>query len=170
MMRTHKIYKNIEGKYIFTGYNASLQIISLVSSETPQHQKKWTSIHAILLDASTLPHAKQFWLHTGEGISSRRAEYCLSIFDSYDICHNAEWSDAIVFSSPGSDDKGTVAKNEIRDYVAVLISNPETTVARSDVFLYETGMKPIYETYRALLLAFETRKVRQIFMGAISKS
>jgi hypothetical protein len=118
----------------------------------------------------TLPHAKQFWLHTGEGISSRRAEYCLSIFDSYDICHNAEWSDAIAFSSPRPDDEGTVAKNEIRDYVATLISNSATTVTRSDVFLYETEMKPIYETYRALLLAFETRKVRQILMTAIPKS
>jgi hypothetical protein len=98
-------------------------------------------------------------MHTGEGISSRRAEHCLPIFDSYCISDNTRWSHAIAFSGTRLDNEGTVAKNKIRENVAALISTSETTVAASNVFLYATGMKAIYETYRALLLAYETRKV-----------
>jgi hypothetical protein len=130
---------------------------SLVSSETSQYQQKWISIYTIFLDTLTLAHAKQFWLHIEEGMPSRRAEYCRSNFDSYRMCHNAEWSEAIAFSSATPDNERAVAKNKIREYIAVLISNPATIVATSDVFLYEAGTKPIPETYRALLLAFETR-------------
>jgi cystathionine gamma-synthase len=159
MISTEKILMEFEISWSLTGHDASLQIISLISSETSQHQEKRTSIHAVLFATSTAPHAMKFWMHTGEGISSRRAEYCLSIFDSYRILDNAGWSDAIAFSGTKLETEGTVDKNEIRKNVSALISTSETTVAASNVFLYATGMKAIYDTYRALLLVHETRKV-----------
>jgi cystathionine gamma-synthase len=36
-------------------------------------------LHIVLFPAHALPVAKQFWQHSGTGISSRLAEYCLSI-------------------------------------------------------------------------------------------
>jgi hypothetical protein len=95
---TQKILMELEISWSLTGHDASLHLISLISSETSRHQQKWASIHAVLFAASTLPHAMKFWMHTGKGISSQRAEYCLSVFDSYRILDNAGLSDAIAFS------------------------------------------------------------------------
>jgi cystathionine gamma-synthase len=36
-------------------------------------------LHIVLFPAGAFPIAKQFWQHSGLGISSRRAEYCLSM-------------------------------------------------------------------------------------------
>lgn len=41
---------------------------------------QWTPhVHAILFPAESFPVAKQFWQHTGLGISSRLAEHCLNL-------------------------------------------------------------------------------------------
>lgn len=37
------------------------------------------NVHIVLFPTAVFPIAKQFWQHTGMGISSRLAEYCLSI-------------------------------------------------------------------------------------------
>ena len=36
-------------------------------------------VFAVLFPADAYPTAKQFWQHTGLGISSRRAEHCLAL-------------------------------------------------------------------------------------------
>jgi cystathionine gamma-synthase len=39
-------------------------------------------LHIVLFPAHALPVAKQFWQHSGTGISSRLADYCLSILSN----------------------------------------------------------------------------------------
>jgi cystathionine gamma-synthase len=36
----------------------------------------WISFSALFFPSHCFPYAKQFWQHTGEGVQSRRAEYC----------------------------------------------------------------------------------------------
>ena len=42
----------------------------------------WSDLYAILYPKECQPHAKAFWQHTGEGISSRRAEFCQRQLDA----------------------------------------------------------------------------------------
>ncbi|KAF9225918.1 PLP-dependent transferase [Gyrodon lividus] len=45
---------------------------------------QWACLHIVLFPTEIFPIAKQFWQHTGLGISSRLAEYCLSLLPSQD--------------------------------------------------------------------------------------
>ena len=36
----------------------------------------WSNLYAVLYPKELQPHAKAYWQHTGEGVSSRRAEFC----------------------------------------------------------------------------------------------
>ncbi|KAI0153328.1 pyridoxal phosphate-dependent transferase [Xylariaceae sp. FL1272] len=38
------------------------------------------SVHAVVCSEEAYPFAKQYWQHSGEGVSSRRAEFCRSLF------------------------------------------------------------------------------------------
>jgi cystathionine gamma-synthase len=52
-------------------------------SENSQHARLASpTIYAGLFPQDHFPIAKQFWQHTGSGISSRRAEYCQALFDN----------------------------------------------------------------------------------------
>ena len=48
-------------------------------------------LHIVLFPASSFPIAKEFWQHTGQGISSRLAEKCLSLWpdDNNSLLHHA---------------------------------------------------------------------------------
>ena len=55
-----------------------------------------TIISAVLYPRSEAKHAKTFWQHSGEGVSSRRAEFCFKAFDEgYLIPRNPILSETI---------------------------------------------------------------------------
>lgn len=62
-----------------------LQVIDLVldhSRDLPEVLKKiCPCISAVVYPEEFFPVAKQFWQHSGEGVSSRRAEFCHSLFN-----------------------------------------------------------------------------------------
>ena len=75
-------------------------------------------LHIVLLPADSFPIAKEFWQHTGQGISSRLAEKCLSLWGPDDTLvqppspvfsrfpsrgHNRHYSAVKIPSSPKSD-------------------------------------------------------------------
>ncbi|KAF5019015.1 hypothetical protein F66182_8989 [Fusarium sp. NRRL 66182] len=47
---------------------------------SPALKKLTSTISAVVYPSEVFPIAKQFWQHTGEGASSRRAEFCHSLF------------------------------------------------------------------------------------------
>lgn len=63
---------------------ASLDVIHLVldpAKKTPESLQSATpSISAVLCSAEAYPFAKQYWQHSGDGVSSRRAEFCHGLF------------------------------------------------------------------------------------------
>lgn len=44
----------------------------------------WAGISAVFFPLGESKIAKQFWQHTGDGISSRRAELCLETYETYE--------------------------------------------------------------------------------------
>ena len=65
-------------------YGQQLSLIELVldmsRNVSPLIKKLDPTISAVLLPEPAFPIAKQYWQHTGDGISSRRAEFCHSLF------------------------------------------------------------------------------------------
>lgn len=53
--------------------------LTRVTSETLR--KLSPTISAVIFPKSSFPIAKQYWQHSGDGISSRRAEFCHGLFD-----------------------------------------------------------------------------------------
>lgn len=49
--------------------------------KTPKTPSVWSDLCAVLFPAEEFKVAKQFWQHTGDGISSRRAEFCQGEFE-----------------------------------------------------------------------------------------
>jgi cystathionine gamma-synthase len=61
-----------------------LQVVDLVldkhRADSDVLRKVSPSISAVMFPRSLFPIAKQYWQHSGDGISSRRAEYCHGLF------------------------------------------------------------------------------------------
>jgi cystathionine gamma-synthase len=65
----------------------SVYVIELSATTSPSESSALSNIVSPSIWACIFPKelfsvAKKFWQHTGEGISSRRAEYCLSLLES----------------------------------------------------------------------------------------
>lgn len=55
-----------------------IRIMELICQSWLERSSVWETVSAVLFPAKEFPIAKQFWQHTGDGISSRRAEFCLN--------------------------------------------------------------------------------------------
>lgn len=70
--------------HVATGEDESTRVLDLVldlskvTSDTLQ--KLAPSISAVIFAKQTFPVAKQYWQHAGDGVSSRRAEFCHGLF------------------------------------------------------------------------------------------
>lgn len=56
-----------------------------VAASSPSNQPS-VELHIVLFPAEHARLAKSYWQHTGNGISSRLAEYCLSLVPADDVC------------------------------------------------------------------------------------
>jgi cystathionine gamma-synthase len=64
---------------------SDLQIINLVLDTTKKDTEALRPVHpaisAVLFKEEAFPVAKQYWQHSGDGVSSRRAEFCHGLFN-----------------------------------------------------------------------------------------
>ncbi|RDW67926.1 putative o-succinylhomoserine (thiol)-lyase [Coleophoma cylindrospora] len=79
---------------------AAISVLDLVldtAVDTPEILRKISpTISAVLFPGELFPYAKQYWQHSGDGVSSRRAEFCHTIFlegllvdqESIRVAHN----------------------------------------------------------------------------------
>ena len=118
--------------------------------------------------------AKQFWQHTGLGISSRLAERCLSVLDSQDQLQDPAHETYLRESEDQKSllESGSLAKQVIKNPIADLLTRelplpyPEggsaevgssisTTrireVSEDDVYLYPSGMAAIWSSHQLVL-------------------
>lgn len=64
-----------------TAPTPAIRIVELTCKLPREKNAIWSGLSAVLFPAEEFGVAKQFWQHSGDGISSRRAEFCLSEFE-----------------------------------------------------------------------------------------
>ncbi|KZP19240.1 PLP-dependent transferase [Athelia psychrophila] len=113
-------------------------------------------LHAILCPAVALPLAEIFWRERGMGISSRMAQYSLSLLSEKAINGIAIEPNHLESSWQADDPcfksvQGKIAKCTIRSKISELLRHgrpaTSTDVKVDDVFLYPTGMCAIWNAY-----------------------
>ena len=124
-------------------------------------------IHAVLYCSSAYPVAKSFWQHSGFGISSRDAKFCL------DTVHDRLLQTSQVRSVPDHSHTESSAhecqtscsskrhplqmeesentKSMLRRRIAGLASSRNNEVTEGDVYLFPSGMSAISTVAQALL-------------------
>ncbi|KAF7974585.1 hypothetical protein HWV62_11854 [Athelia sp. TMB] len=113
--------------------------------------------YAVLFPAPKTPVVHPFWVHTGVGISSRRAEESL--------LHTALLREAPAGSAPPPTSPESPAHTLVRERIAGLLERAPAgpprgaQVAPADVFLFPTGMAAIYAVHKYLLAAHGARSV-----------
>lgn len=127
----------------------------------------------VICSENDFVYAKQFWQHTGEGVSSRRAECYIQNFDTYELAENLASTDQLNMATFSDwSEKGALqvykvaeAKESIRYRIALWISQDLPLelprVKSDDVFLFPIGMHALSETYRAILLTERASQTTQ---------
>lgn len=81
---THATASRCRDFFIRLSPDAHVHIVDLVpaTEKVPSHEMSIISpqISAVLFPQTQFSIAKQFWQHSGDGVSSRRAEYCHHLF------------------------------------------------------------------------------------------
>ncbi len=133
-------------------------------------QLQWATVYPVFFPSELFKDAKYFWQHTGEGISSRRAEYCNALFDSLGQWDGSEQLISLPSArkkcKPGnqgiSANMGTPIdqscfyieegseKHQIRSAITAMVSESSKSVPESDVFLYPSGMSAIWNLSKAI--------------------
>lgn len=60
----------------------NIRTLELACKSWREKTAAWTGVAAVLFPLEEFKVAKQFWQHTGEGISSRQAEFCLREYEA----------------------------------------------------------------------------------------
>ncbi|KAL9099819.1 MAG: hypothetical protein Q9163_004732 [Psora crenata] len=111
-----------------------------------RHQINWdqAELHVIFYPHDLFPYVKEFWQHTGFGISSRYAAYCLDRIGGVQECNSQELADqgAISEISVGTSEDAQM-KQSLRKFIAGLASSPDTSLSAEHVHLFPTGMSGI---------------------------
>jgi cystathionine gamma-synthase len=90
----------------------------------PVNTHDGVDLHIVLFPADSYPIAKEFWQHTGQGISSRLAEKCLSLWPD----------DSLVTQRSSPVSSRFPSRGHNRHYSAVKIpSSPKTDIPSSPV-------------------------------------
>lgn len=58
-----------------------IRIMEFICQSQREKSSVWAALSAVFFPAKEFSVAKQFWQHTGDGISSRRAEFCLNAYE-----------------------------------------------------------------------------------------
>ncbi|KAE8147519.1 cystathionine beta-lyase [Aspergillus avenaceus] len=131
-----------------------------ISEPSPEglspEEAKWACFEAVIYPNDLQPEAMAFWRQSGDGISSRHAEYVLSLTHqlkprengcliSYvDSVHQAAYQSPRLVS-------GEKEKMFIRSFIADLATSKEGgSLTAHDVFLFPKGLSAIYAVSRVL--------------------
>ena len=155
---------------------AGICVVSLASSpliaaeETTSIHWEHAEIHAVLYPSDLYSLAKPFWQHTGFGISSRYAKFCLDRVDDLQLqtSHTPSMQDHTHSTVPENKPPATCGekkgfhaslqetadvgiKSILRRRIARLVSSEKNAVAENDVYLFPCGMSAISTIAQALL-------------------
>lgn len=144
---------------------------SICPEDSSAQTRQSAELHIVLFPANIFPIAKQFWQHTGLGISSRFAEHCLSCFPSQDQQNpQSSASPTLPRSPPRTSNKYYSVKQPTTWVPSGGVSQASSTVLPSDV-LSKDQSTYLEERYgRNLPLyasAFAKRALRRRIAGVL---
>jgi len=157
-----------------TDRNGTVQVIHLntrSASFKAKYPEDDLSMSVIVYPEEDFIYAKQFWQHTGEGVSSRRAECYIQNFDAYELVDDIQYT-SIAYSDSteknlgmGLISRSADAKRLIRERISSWISQDlalgSPRVGANDVFLFPIGMQALAGVYRAILLTERAKNTTQ---------
>lgn len=111
------------------------------------------TFYGVFCPADQVLHCQTYWRLVGVGISSRLAEYCVErLVTLTDVTGRPVHEDHLVTPSRWSDLPHRKLSQRIASLLerATCATNRRETVARDDVYLYQTGMAAIYHTHQLL--------------------
>lgn len=142
-------------------------------------------IHAVFFNEKHFKLAKSFWQHTGAGISSRLADYCLAALEGAEALAGTSQDGAALIPSASLAFKKryslnatgldvSVAKLTLRRRIAdvlrhtenaesdsttqAVVERKEGEVTEEEVYLFPAGMNAIWHAQRAILASFPPSK------------
>ena len=124
-------------------------------------EAQWESFYAVVHPATLGQKAFEYWRDTGDGISSRHAEYCHARLDylgstsSNDALRTQPLKSYLIDAeaSPAPVKSSAVEKLAVQSFIARLATSEkpgQQLVSVNDVFLYPGGMAAIHAVSRAL--------------------
>ncbi|KIW15914.1 hypothetical protein PV08_05964 [Exophiala spinifera] len=125
--------------------------------------KNKVNVYAVFFPVASTSVVHGFWTHSGTGISSRMAEYCLQHIDTLDESerHQNLSSEAVGKLTMAE----SLAHHQIKDRITTLLKRAPiepsrtTRLAPHDVYLYSTGMSAIYWVHKCLLSKYGSKTV-----------
>ncbi|KAF9492719.1 PLP-dependent transferase [Pleurotus eryngii] len=143
------------------------------------HISRALDLHVVIFPLETFPLAKQFWQHTGLGITTRYSNLCLQMLAS----ETATYETPISATKTRGDvsfleanchydlelDSDVEAKRALRLVIAGDFNTPDSVTARDpggsrpsvsseDVFLFPTGMAAIWNAHQLALNSYSHSK------------
>lgn len=114
--------------------------------------RHWSEVHIVWFMPQHFKLAKAFWQHTGEGISSRRAEYCLQFYPRYRLSTtSSSCRSAGSFGSDSIERQGQAAQHHVAKEIANLLGPEHGVQASRDILVYLSGMKCCADLSRAII-------------------
>lgn len=125
----------------------------------------WTTFWAVVFQQEDLKVAQQAWQHRGEGMSSRHAEFCLTLLErgylaatkdthvelkAIEEAHDKQGEDPIIDPVILPDGSDAIATIKRRISAVASMDRRENPVNPEDVFLYPSGMSAIAHGFEAL--------------------
>jgi cystathionine gamma-synthase len=119
--------------------------------------RRGAEVHVVFYPSASFPLAKQFWQHTGLGITTRLADYYISLLDVA--------GDESVFDSRSVEDFGA---HELGDGLTAAAATAKVEIQRrladltdteiECVWLYPSGMHAIWSAHQVCMATFGSRK------------
>ncbi|KAJ3226961.1 hypothetical protein HK099_003753 [Clydaea vesicula] len=175
-------YSNFEQEdcFIFPSKEAAKEAFSYVVKNVTE--KEIGSIRILLMDELDVIHrdlnlhllifpidlkdlVKGFWVHSGELISSRFAQYCLNLLNYLEKkkqnCNlNLELEEQLLRVTHFEiSESGLNAKRLVKERIAELFT--DSNYSARDVFLFPTGMSAIYNAHKLVCDLFPNKKTVQ---------
>lgn len=158
--------------------DASVRVLQLSCPKTNPGALD-VKVNVVFFQSDLFPVAKQYWQHTGEGISSRHAQYFLeSLYDEDQEKVQRDEASSTVTTQP----QETFVEERFGRYLPVNLANEakpalkirisqevskktDVPVQVDDVYLYASGMTAIYSAYRVILELDKGNKHKSVCFG-----
>ncbi|PRT54599.1 putative cystathionine gamma-synthase [Wickerhamiella sorbophila] len=144
-----------------------IRVLQLATPKSAENGSAQAHVAVVFFPKELFPVAKQYWQHTGEGVSSRLAEYFL---EQYTTANDAKDQSTYVEERFGRNldvSRTEEAKGALRSRIAGHLCQHVDNVCADQIYLYPTGMTAINSAHRLSMAFNESDKngLRSVCFG-----